>query len=162
MTEVVLPLTIRDLTRGDLPSCRWSGSALHVAGLARELDRAEAGEVEYLAVCLPAGSPVALGGIDYTLSAGAGTLYQLSVYGPLQSCGIGTALIGAAEERIRARGLRRAELVVEETNTRARMLYERLGYAAYDSELAGWDEVAADGSVFRYETMCALMRKELL
>jgi ribosomal protein S18 acetylase RimI-like enzyme len=83
------------------------------------------------------------------------------VHGALQSCGIGTLLIKAAEQRIRARGLRRAELGVEESNPRARALYERLGYVAYGREPDAWDEEAPDGSISRYETMCTLMRKEL-
>ncbi len=63
---------------------------------------------------------MALGEIDYTLPPGAGTLWQLAVHGALQSCGIGTLLIQAAEQRILARGLRRGELAVEESNHRAR------------------------------------------
>src|SRR5512132_1178708 len=161
MAEVVLPLTIRDLTRHDLPSCAWSGSATHLASIAKALDRAERGEVDYLAVCPPSGLPVALGGIDYTLNPGAGTLWQLVVHGALQSCGIGTLLIDAAEQRIRAKGLHRAELAVEECNPRARALYERLGYVAYGSKPEAWDEQAEDGSVTPYKTMCTLMRKEL-
>jgi hypothetical protein len=34
VTEVVIPLTIRDLTPEDLPSCTWSGSATHLASIA--------------------------------------------------------------------------------------------------------------------------------
>lgn len=60
-------------------------------------------------VCPPAGLPVAIGGIDYTEKPGAGTLWQLAVHEALQSCGIGTILIHAAEQRILTRGLRRAE-----------------------------------------------------
>ncbi|MEE1791533.1 GNAT family N-acetyltransferase, partial [Streptomyces sp. BE308] len=40
---------------------------------------------------------------------------------------LGTFLVQAAELRIRERGLRRSELAVEESNPRARALYERLG-----------------------------------
>ncbi len=161
MAEVVLPLMIRDLTREDLPSCAWSGSATHLASVARALERADRGEVDYLAVCPPSNLPVAIGGIDYTLNHGAGTLWQLAVLGELQSCGIGTLLIEAAEERIRGRGLHRAELGVEENNPRARALYERLGYRAYGRKPEAWDEEAEDGTVTRYETVCTLMRKEL-
>ena len=159
MGEMVLPLTIRDLTRGDLPACAWTGSSM--SNFAKALDRADRGEIDYLAVCPPCGLPVAVGGIDYTLSAGAGTLYQLAVHGAVQSCGIGTLLIGAAEQRIRARGLHRAELAAEHDNPRARALYERLGYVGYDSRPEEWDEQAGDGSVSRYRTVCTLMRKEL-
>jgi ribosomal protein S18 acetylase RimI-like enzyme len=69
--------------------------------------------------------------------------------------------IEGAEQRIRGRGLRRAELGVEQINPRARALYERLGYVAYSRAVESWDEQAPDGSVFRYETMCTLMRKRL-
>jgi ribosomal protein S18 acetylase RimI-like enzyme len=161
MAQVVIPLTIRDLTPEDLPSCAWSGSAAHLASIARALERAWRGEVDYLAVCPPSGLPVALGGIDYAKTPGAGTLWQLAVHGALQSCGIGTILVQAAEQRIRARGLHRAELGVEECNPRACALYERLGYVSYGREPASWDEEAPGGSLTRYETVCTLMRKAL-
>jgi ribosomal protein S18 acetylase RimI-like enzyme len=161
VTEVVIPLVIRDLTPEDLPSCAWWVSARDRAQLGKTLERAQRGEVDYLAACPPSGLPVALGGVDYTLTPGAGTLWQLAVHGALQSCGIGTLLIQAAEQRIRARGLHRAELAVEECNPRARALYERLGYATYGRKPEAWDEQAEDGSVRRYETVCTLMRKEL-
>lgn len=112
VSAVVIPLLVRDLTGEDLPSCAWSGSALHLVSVARELERARRGEVDYLAAC----PPVAVGGIDYAENPGAGRLYQLSVHPTLQSCGIGTIFIQAAEQRILARGLRRAELGVEEIN----------------------------------------------
>ena len=159
MPEVAVLLTIRDLTAEDLPSCAWWVSAWDRAQLGTTLERAQRGEVDYLVVCPPSGLPVALGGVDYTLNPGAGTLWQLAVHGALQSCGIGTLLIEAAEQRIRARGLHRAELAVEERNHRARSLYERLGYAVYGRKPETWDEQAEDGSVRRYETMCELMRK---
>lgn len=159
MAEVVLPLTIRGLTRDDLPASAWTGSSKQ--NFATALERASRGEIDYLAVCPPSGLPVAVGGIDYTLSPGAGTLYQLAVHGALHSCGIGTLLIGAAEQRIRARGLHRAELAVEQTNQRAQALYERLGYVACGSRPQEWDEQADDGSVTCHRTMCTLMRKEL-
>jgi ribosomal protein S18 acetylase RimI-like enzyme len=161
MPEIVLSLTVRDLTAADLPACRWSGGRSHLTSIAAELDRAGRGEAEYLAVCPPSGLPVALGGIDYVKIPGAGLLWQLAVHEVLQSCGIGTILIQAAERRIRARGLHRAELGVEECNPRARALYERLGYVAYGSAPESWDEDAPDGSVVRYETVCTLMRKDL-
>jgi hypothetical protein len=39
MAEVVVPLTVRDLTREDLVACAWSGSATHLASVARALER---------------------------------------------------------------------------------------------------------------------------
>ncbi|MEU1486901.1 GNAT family N-acetyltransferase [Streptomyces sp. NPDC005752] len=161
VAEAVVRVVVRDLTPADLPACSWAGSATHMGKVARELERAEAGEVDYLALCTPVGLPVAIGGVDYQVVEGAGTLWQLGVLPALQSCGLGAVLIRAAEDRIRARGLRRAELRVEESNPRARALYERLGYVAYGSRPDAWDVEAPDGSLRRYETMCTLMHKDL-
>lgn len=161
MPEVVVPLTIRDLTAEDLPLCPWLASAPYLASVAEGLDGVRRGEADYLAACGPAGLPVALGGVGYSQIPGAGRLKHLEVHAALHSCGIGTLLIQAAEQRIRARGLHRAELKVEESNPRARALYERLGYAAYASEPASWDTQSPDGSPGRYQTVCTLMRKEL-
>ncbi|MER6394892.1 GNAT family N-acetyltransferase [Kitasatospora sp. NPDC001603] len=161
MTDIRVSLSVRDLTHEDLPSCGWAGSALHVRRLADQVRRAERGEVDYLAVHGPAGLPVAIGGVDYTVRSGAGTLWQLGVHPALRSCGIGALLIATAEARITARGLTVAELGVEEGNPRARALYERLGYRAYGREPDSWEVETAEGSVERYETVCTLMRKDL-
>ncbi|MEV7561409.1 GNAT family N-acetyltransferase [Streptomyces sp. NPDC089795] len=162
MTDVVLELSARDLVHADLASCGWAGSDRHLARVAEQLERARLGEVDYLAVCAAADVPVAKGGVDYQVKEGVGTLWQLAVHPALQSCGIGAFLVQAAELRIRNRGLRYAELAVEEGNPRARALYERLGYVAYDRQPDSWDEQAPDGSLRRYETVCTLMRKELV
>src|SRR6266542_223793 len=79
----------------------------------------------------------------------------------LPACGLGTILVRAAEQRILARGLDRAELGVEVNNPRARSLYERLGYVAYSRRPEAWDEELPDGSLTRYETVCTLTRKRL-
>ncbi|MFF9087405.1 GNAT family N-acetyltransferase [Streptomyces sp. NPDC014991] len=158
---VVVPVRVRDLLPRDLPACSWSGSATHLRHVERELARAAAGEVDYLAVCTSVDLPVAIGGVDYQVSEGAGTLWQLAVLPALQSLGLGTLLVRAAEQRIRNRGLHRAELAVEENNPRARALYERLGYVAYGREPDAWDEEGADGLIRRHETMCILMRRGL-
>ena len=52
----------------------------------------------------------------------------------LQSRGIGTALMGAAEELVCSRGFVAIVLGVEDFNPRARRLYERLGYQPFASD----------------------------
>jgi ribosomal protein S18 acetylase RimI-like enzyme len=161
MPEIMIHLAVRDLEPGDLLSCTWAGRATHLAAIARALERVQLGEVEYLAACPPSGLPMGLGAIDYAKTPGAGTIWMLEVHPALQSCGIGALLIQAAEHRIRLRGLQRAELGVEISNPRARVLYEKLGYAAYGTEPDSWDQEAPDGAVTRYETVLTLMHKEL-
>ena len=86
---------------------------------------------------------------------------QLSVLEAFRSCGVGTVLVHALEERIRARGLPFAELGVDDASPRAQRLYERLGYVVSGSETGSWDVDAPDGSVTRYETTITLRRKQL-
>lgn len=84
---LAVPVSVRDLLPRDLPACTWSGSGIHLRHVERELGRAAAGEVDYLAVCTPVDLPVAIGGVDYQVSEGAGTLWQLAVLPALQSRG---------------------------------------------------------------------------
>lgn len=161
MAIVQLPVTVRDLVADDLPACAWSGSPTHLRYVAAELERVARGEADYLALCPPSGLPVGMALLDWTTLPGAGLIGQFAVHPALRSCGLGTLLVEAAEARITARGLDRAELRVEIDNARARSLYERLGYAAYGEAPDGWDEEHSDGTITRYETTCTLMRKAL-
>ena len=159
MAEVVVALTVRDLTEADLPACSWYGNATALASVAEAIRRARRGEVDYLAVCPPSGLPVAVGGIDYTKPPGGATIWQLSVQAELRSCGIGTVLIEALEQRARNRGLTWVELGVDDNSSRPQALYERLGYAVTGTEPGSWNEEAADGSITLYETTITLLRK---
>ncbi len=159
MPEVVIPLTVRDLTVDDLPSLGESPAKL--TSMVEELTRAQRGEVDYLAVCTPSGHPVAYGAVDFTKPTGGATLYQLSVVEPLQSCGIGTILIRALEQRIRARGITLAELGIDDASPRPQALYERLGYQVSGTEPGSWDITTPDGGTARYETTITLLRKQL-
>jgi ribosomal protein S18 acetylase RimI-like enzyme len=117
------------------------------------LARQAAGDATYL-VAWRGTEPVGSGLIRWT---GRGPVREpeitnLHVLGPLQSQGIGTAVIRFAEDLIRARGGSTAVIGVGEDNPRAAALYERLGYTDtglrwtgayrwYDETGAGHDEV---------------------
>ena len=154
-------LQVDDLAREDLPFLGWSGSSTHLASVARALDRVESGGVEYLVVRAPRGEPIAKGGIDYAVKPGTGTLMQVATAHELQGLGIGTHLIAAAEEHMRERGVRTAELAVEDNNPRARAMYERLGYREVGRESASWNREDAEGNLTLYETELAVLRKNL-
>jgi len=64
-----------------------------------------------------------------------GTLSHLVVSQDRRGCGIGSALVAEAEERLRALGCLRTHLLVFRGNTRASELYEHLGYEAMESIL---------------------------
>ncbi len=99
--------------------------------------------------------------IDYTSEDDTGVFSQLATMGELQSLGIATMLIGAGEQRIRARGLTFAALGVEDNNPRARRLYERLGYQAAGRQHASWETEDDTGVIRVYETTLTILRKRL-
>jgi len=160
-TDGIDALVLDDLTHADLPHLTWSGSPSHIRSVAKLLDRVPTGEIDYLTIRAPDGTPICKGCIDYTQHADAGTMEQLATHEAVQGRGLATRLIGVCEERIRHRGLRWAVLGVEDDNPRARALYERLGYLAYGREAVGWDVEDEDGTVSRYETEITLLRKAL-
>jgi len=161
MPDVTVALVVRDLTEADLEALQWSGTASHLVAVRQELGRVTSGEAEYLVAAARSDLPIGKAAIDYARLDGAGTVHQAAVHPALQSCGIGTLLFGEAERRIRARGLAYAELRVEQNNPRARALYERLGYVAYEEAPDEWDAEGPAGEIVRYRTMCTLMRKLL-
>ena len=158
---VTVPVTVRELGHADLPDLRWCGPPSHLRNVSAQLDRAALGEVVYLALCGPAGLPIAVGGADLGRRAGTGRLYQLAVLPELQSCGLGTLLIGALEARVRERGLARVDIGVGEDNPRARALYERLGYVVFGSEVDRWTYERDDGAAGVVEDLCTLLGKDL-
>lgn len=104
----------------------------------------------------PANDPVAA-------LAGCPWVVDLLVHPEVRSRGIGTALLGACEAAARARGHRRIGLGVTIHNTRARALYERLGYhdAGLDEQLmtGSWED--ASGQTHVWEDLVTYLIKPL-
>lgn len=153
-------LRLDDLRLDDLEAIDWA-EPLHLAYVAEALKRVAGGEVDYLAVRAPAGLPVAMGGIDFAVRPGAGTLWQLLTHPELRGLGLGSRLVAAAETRMRRRGCRYAVLGVEDDNHRARALYERLGYVPFGREVDSWLQTGSTGAPELYETEVTLLRKML-
>ncbi len=163
MEPIRLPveLTVRDLQPDDLSDLHWSGGPEHITALAEALQRSYAGDVDLLLVLAGNRLPVAVGAVDFTRARDsgddAGELWMLSVHEQWQSLGVGTVLITALEDRIRARGRSRATLGVEHDNPRAAALYRRLGYRENGTVLDGW----SIGPARTYATVCFTMVKDL-
>lgn len=146
------PWTVDDLRRDDLAYIAWSGSAAHLRNVAQQLDRADAGAVDYLVVRTPGGRPVCKGAVDYEEFPGDGSLMQVATHPELQGRGLAQLLVAGAEERMRRRGITTARLSVEPDNLRALRLYEHLGYAPVGRRTVGWEAELEGGELGWYET----------
>ena len=123
------PVVVRVAADADLPvldrAIPTGSNDMHRALLARQA----AGDASYL-VAWRGAEPVGVGLVRW---AGRGPVPEpeitnLHVSEPLQSQGIGTAIVRLAEDLVRGRGHRRVVIGVDEDNVRAAALYERLGY----------------------------------
>ncbi len=152
---------IDDLNKNDLSLIDWSGSAAHIRNVSTQLERVKLGEAEYLAIRDSEGNPVAKGLIDHVRREGGSEIGQMATHPDLQGKGLGTLLIAEAEKRILTHGHPLALLGVEVSNTRAKKLYERLGYTAYGSETDSWIAEDETGSEQTYFADVILMRKEI-
>jgi ribosomal protein S18 acetylase RimI-like enzyme len=152
---------VDNLIRHDLPHITWAGGPLHGKAVAAALARVPSGEVEYLAVRGNDELPIAVGCIDYGKKPGVGTMWQLATKPELRSKGYGSRLIAEMERRIAARGLKTAELGVEDNNPKARQLYERRGYWFYAHEQQSWPEADEHGKPYTHHAEVSLLRKQL-
>jgi ribosomal protein S18 acetylase RimI-like enzyme len=93
---------------------------------------------------------------------GVPEIYKVQVLPTQRSRGIGALLISQIERDMRARGIAFSGLGVHAHNTRAKTLYERLGYIAdaqpyYDE----FDEVNAQGVTTHHRVEAIFMSKRL-
>ena len=89
---------------------------------------------------------------------------DLLVAEDMRGCGIGTRLLGAAEERVRERGLRRIGLSVGVMpHNPAQRLYLRLGYrdAGFGQHVEQGEYTRTDGEIHLWQEMCVYLIKEL-
>ena len=154
---MTIDVAFRNQEPSDLSDLDWSGGAEHLTAIAEVLPLMVADEADYLVGELPNGRLVAAGGADLRPTADAGLLWQLAVHPLLQGLGIGTALVTALEQRLRARGYAEARLTVEHDNPDAARLYRRLGYLECGSSVESWP--VAGGR--RYVTVTTVLCKPL-
>src|SRR4029453_8964412 len=68
-------LSFRDLEPADLNDLDWSGGPEHLRAVAEALEASYAGDVALLVGCLPNDRLIAIGGVDFRPSEGAGSIW---------------------------------------------------------------------------------------
>ncbi len=129
-------MLIRECTADDVESLEELSPSGPNGEHARRLERQTAGAETYLlawygGVLAGHGAVLWHGCVDADVRAAfpdCPEIYGLGVRCELRGRGVGMALIEAAEDRARRRGLRWVGISVNSDNTSASRLYERLGY----------------------------------
>ena len=135
--RVTLDVAIREMIADDLAGFHeWYGYERDES-FRRSFDRHKAGEIVYLVAHIR-GRPVGHLGVDLVRVRDAAHLWQFGVLPPLQSHGIGSAMVAHAESAAAQHGFAIAEIGAETDNPRARALYERLGYMLIDERDGEW------------------------
>ena len=160
MVSGIAAVTVSDLDPESIGDIEWPGSPAHLENVAVQLHRVASGEVVYLVVRAD-GHAVSKGGIDFAKEPGVGTIWQLATHEQLEGLGLATRLITALERHAGERGFRKLRLDVELDNTRARRLYEHLGYRVTGRADASWVTERPDGTRFLYSTAVEEMEKLL-
>jgi ribosomal protein S18 acetylase RimI-like enzyme len=88
-------------------------------------------------------------------------LYSLRVRPEWQGRGLGTRLIDAAEQELRARSFAVAVISAGKDNPRALQLYQRLGYRIFAEDPGVWYFVDVNGQPQSAEEPCWVLEKSL-
>lgn len=163
--RVVLPLEarVRPATADDLPALEWFGMFTpHRAIIHHAFARQQRGE-NLMLVAEMNGFPVGQAWVDLAVRAdeGAGLLWAVRVHPILQGLGLGSRLLAAAEDALRERRFRWAEIGVEKDNPAARRLYERLGYRFHRELLEEYEYTDTDGRRIVVAVDQWMLRKDL-
>ena len=127
---VSVEFEIRPARTEDLPALEWMGLfSAHREIIQRAFRAQEHGDA-LLLLAIAGTFPVAQVWIDFARrpEQRVATIWAVRTFFPLQGRGIGRQMMLAAEEAIRARGIRRAQLEVERDNADAKRFYQRLGW----------------------------------
>jgi ring-1,2-phenylacetyl-CoA epoxidase subunit PaaD len=154
---------IRACRETDLARFGELGSPRHLEHCRRDYERMLRGETLILVAVDDEDAPVGKLHVDFVRRAdlGAALIGAAAVAPALRCRGIGTALMRAAEDAIRARGVAFAELGVEDPNPDARRLYERLGYGPIGDDTFSYEVDGPDGEPALVSVRGTRMRKPL-
>ena len=158
-----LDVTIRDAVAADLPKLEWFGSITPFREiLDNDFARAERQEMAFLVAEVnrfPVGQAVA----DFVRfsAENIGHITGLRVLEPFQRCGIASSLMDMAEQRIRQRSLKGAQLGVAKENHSALALYRKRGYIIAGELIDTWGYTDPQGIHHTVEEIEWNMQKSL-
>jgi len=162
--QLTADVAVRPAVEWDLTDLEWFGLfRTHRRMIAETFEAAKRGEQIMLVADLN-GFAIGQVWIDLMLKPDlkSGSIWALRVIPCLQRLGVGTLLVGAAEEAIRRHGFHTAEIGADMDNPGARRLYERLGYGVVSTWSGEYSYTTPEGIVIRGDSEQWILRKSLM
>jgi GNAT superfamily N-acetyltransferase len=163
-----LPIVFRFANKTDLPKLEWYGQYSHFRNLfARAFrEQLKGRRLMLVADCnnFPIGHIfVSLRSANRAIADGEqrAYLYSLRVMELFRGHGIGTRLILEAEAILRERGILWTTIAVAKDNSRARRLYERLGYNIFADDIGQWSYIDHRGESRFVNEPCWILEKQI-
>ncbi|MCI0521035.1 MAG: GNAT family N-acetyltransferase [Chloroflexi bacterium] len=167
--DLLAQVTIRHAVRSDLRALEWNGEYSHFRRLYREIfGGVERGEtVVWVAELQPVGIIgqmfVALisGRVELADGSERAYIYGFRIKPAFRGQGLGTRMLDEVEGDLARRGYRAVVLNVNQENSEARLLYERLGYRVVAPEPGRWSYTDDLGHVHQVVEPAWRMEKKL-
>ena len=167
--SATLNYCIRPAVRADVPKLEWYGSQLHTRTYIRQAFKAMMEGQRMMLVADLNGFPVGQIYIQFDSKNKQhadgykrGYIYAFRVIDHLQRCGIGSALLNAAEKTLIGRGFIFATLQVSKRNEDARRLYQKNGYRVFSEDPGHWYYVDHIGKQQEVNDPTWVMEKRLV
>lgn len=162
-------VSIRKLTRRDLPSLEWDGEYRHLRRVyahafhAQEKGRAFIWVAEHPAAGIIGQIFLQLISDRLELADGINRshIYSFRIKPPFRDAGLGSIMLERAESTLRAAGFRYITLNVAKANPAAQRLYEKHGYQIISHESGRWSYPDHKGEWQTVEEPAWRMQKEL-
>jgi GNAT superfamily N-acetyltransferase len=157
---------IRQATAEDVALLEWKGQFWQYRAIFEHAFAEQTAGRRLMLVADHSGYPVgrlfvqlSLANPLYSDGTTRGYLYSLQVMDRLQGQGLGSRLIAAAEDALRARHFHWATIAAATDNPRARRLYERLGYTHFHDEPGLWSYTDPDNVTHSVVEPCWVFQK---
>lgn len=160
---VSVPIIVRPCREQDLAGLEWFGAFRNHRGIITTAFARQTRGENLMLVAVSNGFPVGQVWLELQRrqSQGAGVLWALRVFPPLQRLGIGGRLLDCAERCLRERGFFWAELSVEVDNAEARLIYQRRGYVPLEERMQHYSYTTPAGEKVQVRELHVRMRKRL-
>lgn len=161
--ELPLHIVFRFATEADLPLLEWYGQYIHFRRVYQRTYHEQTQGGRWMLVADLNGFPVGQLFVVPELSyyPQTGYFYSFRVMDHLQGLGIGTHLLHYGEALLHAGGIQSALISAVKSNSRARQLYERLGYRVFREDEGRWQYTNHLGEVIEVHEPCWILEKQL-